>query len=85
MNNICKRYKDNVIFIGDFNLPKLKWNNFLYGEENKINYNDLFIANLNENFLSQHILEPTRIKSDQTQNILGLIITKGDFINNINK
>ena len=64
MNNICKRYNDNIIFIGDFNLPKIKWNNLLYDEDNKTNYNDLFIANLNDNFLSQHILEPTRIRSD---------------------
>ena len=66
MNNICKRYNDSIIFIGDFNLPKLKWNNLLYDEDNKTNYNDLFIANLNDNFLSQHVLEPTRIRSDQT-------------------
>ena len=83
MNNICKRYNDNIIFIGDFNLAKIKWNNLLYDEDNKINYNNLFIANLN-NFLSQHVLEPTRIRSDQTQNILNLIILKGDFINNKN-
>ena len=49
MNNICKRYNDNKIFIGDFNLPKIKWNNLLYDEDNKTNYN-VFIANLNDNF-----------------------------------
>ena len=84
MNNICKKYNDNIIFIGDFNLTKIKWNNLLYDEDNKTNHNDLFIANLNENFLSQHVLELTRIKSDQSQNILDLIISNGDFINNIN-
>ena len=64
MNNICKRYNDNIILISYFNLPKIKWNNLLYDEDNKTNYNDLFIANLNDNFLSQHVLEPTRIRSD---------------------
>ena len=49
---ICERYNDNILVIGDFNLPKIKWNYLLYGGENKINYIDLFIANLNENFIS---------------------------------
>ena len=84
INTICKRYNDNIIFTGDFDLPKIKWNNLLYDEDNKTNYNDLFIANLNDNFLSQHVLEPTRIRLDQTQNILDLIISNGEFINNIN-
>ena len=52
MDNKCERHNDNILFIGDFNLPKIKWNNLLYGGENKINYIDLFIANLNENCLS---------------------------------
>ena len=34
MNNICKRYKDNIKFLGDFNLPKIKWNNLLYEDDN---------------------------------------------------
>ena len=83
MNNICKRYKDNIKFLGDFNLPKIKWNNLLYEDDNKTNYNDLFIANLNENFLLQHVLEPMRKRSDQAQNKLDLIISNGDYINNI--
>ena len=84
MNNICKIYNDNIILIGDFNLPKIKWNNLLFDEENITKYNDLFITNLIENFLSQHILELVRIRSDQTQNVLDLKISNGDFINNIN-
>ena len=83
INNICKRYNDNLIFIGTFNLQQIKWNNLLYDENNKTNYNDLFTANLNDNFLSQHVLKPTTIRSDHTQNIQDLI-SNGDFINNIN-
>ena len=35
-------------------------------------------------FVLQHVLEPMRIRSEKTQNILNLIIINGAFINNIN-
>ena len=44
---------------------------------------DRFVKNLKSNFLMQQILQLTRNRDNQSQNILNLLITNGDIVNNI--
>ena len=47
------------------------------------NSSDHFLKSLKNNFLIQHILQPTKIRDNHSQNILDLLITNGDIIDNI--
>ena len=57
-----------VVIMGDFNLPGLKWNENHEGENTKTNR--LFLDFLDNNMLSQYVDKPTRKK-----NILDLFLT----------
>ena len=84
-NKVCNKFKNDIIFMGDFNYPKLNWTNIINKDKNNMptNSSDHFCKSLKNNFLIQHILQPTRIRDNQSQNILDLLITNGDIIDNI--
>ena len=83
VNSICNKYGDDILFIGDFNFPKISWNNSTPKEENATkNASDLFVKCV-DNFLIQNINVPTRIIENQHNNILDLVLTNGDFIKNV--
>ena len=44
---------------------------------------NLFLKTLRENFLFQHVLEPTRQRGSVTPRILDLVITNEQFISDI--
>ena len=82
---ITNKNNNDVLIVGDFNLPHINWNCFNANEyipqKNSINYR--FLKCLNNNFLNQHVINATRIRGMQNQNILDLIITNGNFIKDI--
>ena len=47
------------------------------------NSSDHLLKSLKNNSLIRHTLQPTRIRDNQSQNILDLLITNGDIIDNI--
>ena len=63
----CARNCDNIVMIGDFNLPLIQWSNFTF--PNTMPYNT-FAECINENSLTQHVYFPTR-----ESNILDLVFT----------
>ena len=85
INAACNKFKNDIIFVGDFNYPKINWSSIITKDVNNManNTSDLFLTSLKNNFLIQHILQPTRIRENQNQNILDLLITNGDFIDSV--
>ena len=53
----CARNCDNIVMIGDFNLPLIQWSNSTF--PNTMPYNT-FAECINENSLTQHVYFPTR-------------------------
>ena len=82
---ITSKNNNDVLIVGDFNLLHINWNCFNANEyiplKNSTNYR--FLKCLNNKFLNQHVLNATRIRGMQNQNILDLIITNGNFIKDI--
>ena len=82
---ITNKNNNDVLIVGDFNLPHINWNCFNANEyipqKNSTNYR--FFKCLNNNFLNQHVINATRFRGMQNQNILDLIITNGNFVKDI--
>ena len=74
---ITSKNNNDVLIVGDFNLPHINWNCFNANEnipkKNSTNYR--FLKCLNYNFFNQHVINATRFRDMQNQNILDLIIT----------
>ena len=85
INKACNKFKNDIIFIGDFNYLKIIRFNILNKDENNmaVKLRDRFVKNLKSNFFTQHILQLTRNRDNQSQNMLDLLITNGDIVNNI--
>ena len=64
----------NVILTGDFNLPSLNWVNGYNVTSENSELTKCFISIIENNFLYQHVSQPTRI-TDKTCNILDLLFT----------
>ena len=81
ISDICLKTKEKLIILGDFNLLRINWTNMRAPHNS---YEDSFLCCLLDNFLYQHVLEPTSIRSGQNENILGLVLTKEeDYINDL--
>ena len=81
MSNL-KEYAD-VIIVGDFNHPKIKWKCVDYDFDSHIipepatsEHDKNFIRCLEESYLTQHVTKPTRYRKDQTPTLDDLILTK---------
>ena len=82
---ITNKNNNDVLIVCEFNLPHINWNclnaNEYIPQKNSTNYR--FLKCLNNNFLNQHVINATRIRGMQNQNILDLIKTNGNFIKDI--
>ena len=63
-----------IILAGDFNLPSVKWNDGYVVKSDNSEITRTVLDTIDNNFLYQHVSEPTRI-TDTTSNILDLIFT----------
>ena len=66
----------HILMMGDFNYPDINWKNWTTKSENTENQEFKFIECIRDNFLSQHVQEPTRVRGNDTPNLLDLIFTK---------
>ena len=73
--------RDKLLLIGDFNMPNINWSNCTTNNDFNANSSaNKFITCLNNNYLTQNVLFPTRARGTQTPHILDLIISNGEFI-----
>ena len=74
----------NVILTGDFNLPKLKWQDGHIVEIDNTDLTQNILTIIENNFLYQHISQTTRI-TDTTSSILDLLFTSDpSIVSNVN-
>jgi len=81
INQICAHRNNELIIVGDFNFRDIDWDKWESTNNNK--GENLFLSNLRDNFLFQHVHTPTRARGSQTPHILDLVITKDEILENI--
>ena len=69
---------NHMLLMGDFNYPHINWEDLCIHGGKKQQNEELFIDCLQDNFLFQHIKEPTRSRGTDKSNILDLVITKDE-------
>ncbi len=79
MQEICDMNVQYKLFLGDFNLPHIKWSNCTV-ETGAVEFNNLFIEKVRDCFLTQHIYDVTRIKGGGTGNALDLLFSNEESI-----
>ena len=76
-NELSNNYKCKSLYIGDFNLSGIDWNTYTSATTNNSELN--FLSCLQNNFLVQHVLQPTRARGSDNPHILDLIISNYDI------
>ena len=79
---INNKFKDQLIFVGDFNYAHINWYNWT-ASGNVKNCDERFVDVLRKNGLKQHILIHTRQRADDEPHLLDLLITRDDIITNL--
>ena len=73
----------SLILLGDYNYPKITWNEDGGHTEDK--KSDEFLNSVRDAYLIQHVLKPTRYREGQRENVLDLIFTvKEETIESLN-
>ena len=62
---------DNVVIAGDFNYKEIDWESEYSAQEHQ----SVFISSLQECYLHQHVTEPTRYRTNETPNLLDLLLS----------
>ena len=80
---VCKKHPNNIMITGDFNLKEINWDNHTVSA-NANHIATKFYDEIQNNFLTQLVKEPTRYRQGEQANILDLILTDTpELINNI--
>ncbi len=78
IKSIVKKNYSHVCLVGDFNYPSINWETWQPGNENEESDEHKLIECLRENYLSQHVTEPTRARGTDEPSTLDLIITNDE-------
>ena len=68
----------NLIIAGDFNFKEIDWENE-YAPPDKP-HQAVFIQGLQDDFLHQHVTEPTRYRDNEIPNILDLVLSSEESL-----
>ncbi len=66
--------------MGDFNFPDINWNTLSTTKDNEAAEENKFLECIQDNFLTQHITKPTRVRGTYTPNVLDLLLTDDEKI-----
>ena len=80
LNILGPSISDNWIILGDFNYEKIDWDNLEFGSSNLNSYEEQFVTTVMENFLQQHVNQPTRVREGQRDSLLDLVLTRDENI-----
>ena len=75
IDSICNKKYSHIIIMGDFNLKQINWEESSCPGENTEDFNHKFIECIRDNFLFQHVTEPTRKRGQDEPSTLDLIFT----------
>jgi len=78
---LCDKKLDNLVFVEDFNLPGIDWNNWCSSNNNQFEID--FLNILRSFYLLQHVSCPTRFRGSDTLHILDLVISNDSFIEEV--
>ena len=81
IDKICNHQRGYKLFVGDFNFNQIDWVNLEVKNSNNSCIN--FMKVIQDNYLIQHIKEPTRVRGSDEPSVLDLVLTDDDFINDI--
>ena len=71
-----------LVLMGDYNYPLIKWDDEGFGSTDD-NKSEEFLNSVRDSYLIQHITEPTRYRIGQRSNVLDLIFTMDDIVDDI--
>lgn len=84
MSLICNKIKGNLILLGDFNITNINWDRCCtIGNSGDQSLQSKLVDCVRKNNLTQHVKHPTRFRGMQNPNILDLVFTNSDFIDDI--
>ena len=72
-----------ILMMGDFNYPEIDWKDTdnIHAWEPKA---ECFLESTRDAYLFQHVQEPTRHRANQKKNLLDLVFTTDDSVENVN-
>ena len=73
INNAMGQKFDYTFIVGDFNYPSISWSDWST-PHNDTHPTFMFLECLRDNFLTQMVDKPTRVRDGQTANILDLVL-----------
>ena len=83
LSEVAEMDCSHIILAGDFNYPDIDWSTWTTSKSQN-HESQKCIDACSDTFLHQHVLEPTRYRHGQHQNVLDLILTnEEDMIQNI--
>ena len=80
LNILGPSISDNWIILGDFNYKKIDWDNLEFGSSKLNSYEEQFVTTVMDNFLQQHVNQPTRVREGQRDSLLDLVLTRDENI-----
>ena len=78
LNSIVQKNFSHICLVGDFNYPSINWETWQPANENEESEEYKLIECLRENYLSQHVTQPTRVRGTDEPSTLDLIITNDE-------
>jgi hypothetical protein len=72
------KYKE-VVFIGDFNTREIDWNTWT----SKSEFENHFLDILRDDYINQHVDQPTRVRANECPRILDLVLGDDNLIKNV--
>jgi hypothetical protein len=76
LNSALSINSSHLLIMGDFNFKDIDWDNYYSNKtEENITCELQFVENLKDNFLYQHVREPTRFRDGQNPSLDDLILT----------
>ena len=75
IHNILKEKSSHHLLIGDFNLPRINWRNYSTDILNPEDTHNRFLNFIKDNYLTQHVNQPTRARHQDRPTILDLALT----------
>ncbi len=65
----------HMLIMVDYNYPQIDWSTWTTNSPNHDDRGYVFIENIRDNYLYQHVTKPTRARGEQKQNTIDLILT----------
>ena len=77
MKKVCNLKPSHLLIVGDFNIKDINWVD-ITSDAIETHTSTRFIECIRDCFLFQHVLEPTRYRTDNVLSISDLVLTNGE-------